>query len=108
MNSTCHLYKYADDMVVVGLMQVGNTANQSVYFNCIEELTTWCNDSALFINESKTKEMVIRTQKNCCHDLIPVVINGQHVEEVEDFKYLGTYFDSTLFFLLFYFFLKFY
>lgn len=35
-------------------------------------------------------------RKNPCHENIPVVINGQYVEEVEDFKYLGTYFDSTL------------
>ena len=77
-------------------MQAGNTVNQSTYSNCIEELIKWCHDSALFINEAKTKEMVIKKPRNSCHDLIPVVLNDQHVEEVEELKYLGTFFDSTL------------
>lgn len=71
------MYKYADDMVLVGLIQAGNTGNQSAYFNCIEELINWDNDSAFFINKWKTKKMVIMKQQNFYHDLIPVVINNQ-------------------------------
>lgn len=44
MNSPCQLYKYADDMVLVGLMQTGYTVNQSTFFHHIGELTMWCED----------------------------------------------------------------
>ncbi len=90
MNSTCQLYKYADDMVLVGLMQTRNTVNQSTYVHHIGELTKWCEDSALFINESTTKELVIVSHHNAYHYFPPFLINDQHVE-----KYLGTLFDCT-------------
>ncbi len=47
-NSTCQLYKYAGDLVLVGLMQTGNTVNQSTYFHHIGELTEWCEDGGGF------------------------------------------------------------
>ena len=100
MNPTCHLYKYADDMALVGLMQAGNNAvNQSIYFQCIEKLTKWCQDSNLSINETKTKELVMTRSNNTFQDS-PVIINAQPVEKVEEFKYLGTFFDCTLSFTM--------
>ena len=100
MNPTCHLYKYADDMALVGLMQAGNNAvNQSIYFQCIEKLTKWCQDSNLSINETKTKELVMTMSNNTFQDS-PVIINAQPVEKVEEFKYLGTFFDCTLSFTM--------
>ncbi len=47
-NSTYQLYKYAGDLVLVGLMQTGNTVNQSTYFHHIGELTEWCEDGGGF------------------------------------------------------------
>lgn len=40
-NSTCQLYKYAGDMVLVGLLQQSDTESESVYFLQIGELTKW-------------------------------------------------------------------
>ncbi len=47
-------------MVLAGLMLTGDT--EDTYFHYTAELTKWCEDSALFINESKTKELVTRGQ----------------------------------------------
>ncbi len=36
------------------------------------------------------------SHQRICEDLPPVVIHDQHVEAVQEFKYLGTFFDRTL------------
>ena len=53
--------------------------------------------SALFynINVSKTKELVIDFRKQC-PPLPPTTIDGQLVETVEEYKYLGTIIDNKL------------
>ncbi len=92
-NSSCQLYEYADDVVLLGLMKVGDTVSQSSYFHRIAELTSWCKDSSL---AATTKELVVMSHQRICEDLPPVVIHDQHVEAVQEFKYLGTFFDRTL------------
>lgn len=77
MNSPCQLYKCADDMVLVGLMQTGDTVNQSTHLHHVGELTKRCEDCALFINESKTKELVTVSHRKACHYLPPALINDQ-------------------------------
>lgn len=52
-------------------------------------LVKWCSENNLELNISKTKEMVIDFQKNE-NKLKPLEINGQVVERVENFKFLGT------------------
>lgn len=48
-----------------------------------------------FIKESKSKELMIKSHRNACHYLLPVLINEQSAEAVEDFKNLGTFFDGA-------------
>ncbi len=55
-NSNFGLFKYADDMAMVGLMFKGNDELESSYINHINILLTWCKESALVWN--KTKELV--------------------------------------------------
>ncbi len=52
----CHLQKFSDDMAIIGCESDGN------YQECrgvISDFVGWCEISALQINASKTKEMVI-------------------------------------------------
>lgn len=95
-NPFCQLYKYADDMVLLGLMKVGDTTSQTMYFDHIAELTGWCRDSCLYINTAKTKELVIVGHQRIDVDLPPAMIDNQQVEVVQEFKYLGTFFDCNL------------
>ena len=55
----------------------------------MEELTEWCDRNYLELNVTKTKEFVInfRTAKV---NMDPIVIRGQPVETVTNYKYLGT------------------
>ncbi len=97
-NSNFKLFKYADDMALVGLLQK-NDINESVeYMKYVEELLGWCKNSALILNINKTKELVIsRTRQDVA--VVPVSIESHSVEIVDNIKYLGTFFDSKLSFV---------
>ncbi len=55
----------------------------------------WCEESALSLNTSKTKELVVSTREGqpTCQ---PIIIGGRHVEIVNSFKYLGIILDCIL------------
>ena len=48
--------KFEDDMVVLGLIFNNNT---TAYLDEVEVLSSWCKDSNLDLNVSKTTEMVL-------------------------------------------------
>ena len=56
---------------------------------------SWCDTSFLELNVSKTKELVIDPRRGD-HPAEPVKVNGQSVEVVDSFKYLGLTLDSKL------------
>lgn len=80
-------------MALVALLQKGDIERENLYFNHVLNFQKWCAASSLEINVLKTKELVLQNNKNF---LRPVNIDGQMVEMVDDFKYLGTYIDSSL------------
>ena len=57
------IIKYADDTVVVGLIE---NDNESEYRSAIKFVSEWCNNNFLNLNVNKTKELVIdfRRKKN--------------------------------------------
>ena len=55
----------------------------------------WCSTTFLHLNVSKTKEMCIGFRCNRT-DISPIVINGEPVEQVDSFKYLGVVLDQKL------------
>jgi hypothetical protein len=84
--------KFADDTTICGLI-TGNDAR--AYREQIQSTVEWCSANNLELNITKTKEMVIdfRVNKN---EKLPLTINGQHVEEVSQFKFLGTFISNDL------------
>ncbi len=94
-HTNCCLFKYADDVALVALLKVGDTVGKSEYRNHASCLQNWCHTSFLEINVNKTEELVIGLQ-NIKDTVQPLLINGQVVETVDVFKYLGTYMDSSL------------
>ena len=92
-NDITTLFKFADDMALVGLLTSENSL--SSYFSDVERLREWCSNSFLELNVKKTKELVFdeRSEKS---DFVPIKISNEKVEVVETFKYLGTIIDSKL------------
>lgn len=80
------IFKYADDTTVVGL--ISNNCESS-YRSEVEALEVWCKGNNLFLNVNKTKELIIDFRKNR-PVLSPLIIDGQAVERVSSFKFLGT------------------
>ncbi len=64
-----------------------------INFLNVSALQNWCPGSSLEMNICKTKELIMQNG----YDLVqPLMINGQMVEIVNNFKHLGTYIDSSL------------
>ena len=87
------LIKFADDTALVYNMKMSENNSQNKYLNEIHKLTEWCDQNKLLLNAKKTKEMVVKF--SCGNpNLDSLVINGQTVERVDEFKYLGIQVDN--------------
>jgi hypothetical protein len=87
------IFKYADDMAIVGLLNHQNSDNN--YFTAIDNFTEWCSRNELILNTDKTKEMIINFSQT--HSVeSDVIVNSRPIEQVHQFKYLGTIFSSNL------------
>lgn len=77
------LFKYANDMALV--------AHLSDYHQTVNLVTTF-KEISLDLNIDKTKELCCQSRgtKNSQQMFQPLSINGQLVEQVNVFKYLGT------------------
>ncbi len=53
------LFKYADDMALVGLLNKTNQTYDLAYLTHIKALETWCCSSQLEINVAKTKKIIV-------------------------------------------------
>ena len=89
--SNNHYFKYADDTALVGLL----SDDETDYRSDIDHFVSWCVANCLEINVVKTKELIIDFRSGV-HYPIPVNINGQHIEIVHSYKYLGTTIDDKL------------
>ena len=86
IHSSNSIIKFADDTTVVGLISGGD---ESAYRDEVQTLATWCSKNNLELNTGKTKEMVIDFRRNKAKPE-PLFINGDEVEQVATFKFLGT------------------
>ncbi len=80
------IIKFADDSVVLGLI---SNNDETAYLDEVERLTSWCQDNCLFLNVSKTKELIVDFRKRHLLPYTPLMISGTPVERVSSFKYLG-------------------
>ncbi len=86
-----HVLTFADDTVIVSLLQGEDTAPGPV----VDDFIHWCDDSSLNLNVTKTKDMCIDFRRNS-NPPLSTVINGETVERVSTFKYLGVVIDNKL------------
>ena len=87
----CRVVKYADDTVIIGLINDNDTSNYELQ---IEDTVSWFDEHNLFLNVTKTKELIFDFRKNQVHKQI--TINRDVVEECDSFKYLGVTIDKNL------------
>lgn len=88
----CSIVKYADDTVIIGKLIGNDTQN---YYNQVNNFVEWCNTNYLNLNVKKTKEMIIDFRKNRL-DPDHLIINGEVVDRVEEYKYLGIVINDEL------------
>ncbi len=86
------IFKFADDTTLIGLI---TNNNESYYRREVSTLFEWSCTHNLKLNVLKTKEMVFdfRWRKNA---VSPLTVNGQDIENVQCFKFLGTTISATL------------
>jgi len=91
-HDSVQLVKFADDTTVEGLITNGD---ETAYRQEVDRLVSWCDDNNLQLNASKTKEMVVdfRRKKG---PVDPLVVNGETIETVDCFKFLGTTISNDL------------
>lgn len=79
------IVKFADDTTVVGLISKGD---EVAYREEVLKLAAWCSENNLALNTKKTKEIIVDFRKHNI-DLAPLFINGECVERVHTFRFLG-------------------
>ena len=85
------IIKYADDSVIVSLLNNDENSHGQV----LDDFLSWCDNAFLQLNVSKTKEICSDFR---CAPPSPKksVVNGQAVDIVTSYKYLGTIIDHKL------------
>ncbi len=86
------IVKFADDTTVVGMITEGN---ETAYRDEVLRLSEWCALNNLALNISKTKELILDFRRNKAAPA-PLYINGECVERVESFKFLGVHISADL------------
>ena len=82
---TCHMQKFSDDTAIMACIKDGQ---EGEYREVVENFVRWCRDNQLQLNATKTKEMVVDFRRTA-PPLVPVSIEGETVETVNTYKYLG-------------------
>ena len=91
-DDNCKIIKYADDTVVLGLIQ---NQNESHYFDTINYVLQWCKENHLDLNVTKTKEMIHDFRKKPTEKK-ELMIDGTKVAGCSEYKYLGCYIQEDL------------
>ncbi|GAA6107961.1 thymidylate kinase isoform X1 [Tachysurus ichikawai] len=86
------IIKFADDTTVIGLI---SGDDESAYRDEVRKLEEWCSVNNLSLNTYKTKELILDFRR--CHtEPAPLYINGECVERVNTFKFLGVHISNNL------------
>ena len=89
---TCHLQNFSDDSSIVGCI---TDNKEEEYRELIKNFAGWCDGNHLQLNTGKTKELVVDFRRSKSPPL-PVYINGEEVEMVDTYKFLGVHLNNKL------------
>lgn len=77
---------------MVGLIKEDEETN---YRQWVEHFVDWCRESFLLLNTKKTKEIIFDFRSvNNTHQ--PLTMDGESIEMVDDYKYIGTIIGAKL------------
>ncbi len=85
---------YADNTVIFTHAKTAELAAEKLNV-ATERITQWLEQSCLTLNTSKTKEMFF-SKMNVCSSKADIFINGEKMEIVTEFNYLGLTLDPNL------------
>ncbi|KAK3525722.1 hypothetical protein QTP70_006741 [Hemibagrus guttatus] len=91
-SETCHMQRFADDTAIVGCIRRGQ---EEEYRKLIQDFVAWCDFNHLHLNTTKSREMVVDFRRPRPQPE-PVTINGDCVEFVKTYKYLGVQLDDRM------------
>ena len=87
---------YADDIVIYSNHVTHRLAQRNVQMD-LDQLDTWCDDNSMTINVKKTQSMWFTSlQRLGTVPKLELYLDGQCLEEVREYKYLGVPIDSSL------------
>ena len=66
-----------------------------IQFQEVQSFVEWCDQSNLILNVQKTKEIIFDFRRSS-HSHEPITIHGHPIEQVPEYKYLGTIIDKKL------------
>ncbi|KAF7668159.1 hypothetical protein LDENG_00027400 [Lucifuga dentata] len=90
-HSQNYIFKYSDDTAILSLLY--KQEDISFYHSEIREFVAWCDSNHLTVNIKKTEEIVF--DPKALGDHSSVIIHDQPIAQVQSYKYLGVYIDST-------------
>ena len=93
VGSSTQFVRFSEDTAMLALLS--DFASYLSYLSSVVRFSSWCSKNVLHVNVSKTKEMCIDLRRNRTV-ISPIVINGEPVEQVDSFKYLGVTLDEKL------------
>ena len=92
----CLSVLYADDLILVSSAKTPEAALTKLQLD-LNKVIDWCDVNRLTPNVDKTKFMWFTSHQKLDNTLDqPVLVKGTSLGEVEDYKYLGIWLDSTL------------
>ena len=93
--SSCRVVKYADDTCIIGLVKNNDEAE---YRNTVSNFVSWSDRASLVLNtqKKKTKEMIFDFRKTSRSEQAPLYIDNEPIEQVSEYKYLGTIIDDKI------------
>ncbi|KAI5088100.1 hypothetical protein C0J45_21643 [Silurus meridionalis] len=88
----CHIQKFSDDTVIVACIKEDKEVE---YRQLVQDFVLWSKQNQLLLNIRKTKELILdfRRQPPLSQ---PICIDGDLVETVTSYKYLGVVLDKKL------------
>ena len=91
-------YLYADDTAILTTGDTPEIITDNLN-TALSRASDWMNSNKLSLNVSKTKCMYLGTNQRLSRAEFPIVkCNGETVDKVDSFKYLGVYLDNQLHF----------
>lgn len=85
------IIKFTDNTAIVGLI---SEEDETGHRDEVQRLSEWCSVNNPTLNTTKTTEMILDFRRK--RDTEPLHINGEKVERVQTFKFLGVHVSEDL------------